>query len=74
MGWIHSGGVWSILLYIEGGGAQWREGSLLHGGINKIGLHMGELTPPPRPTHTLTHTCTSLNCTETETIFMFEGF
>ena len=74
MVWIHSGGVWSIPLYIEGGGAQWREGSLLHGGINKIELHMGELTPPRQPTHTHTHTYTSLNCTETETIFMFEGF
>ena len=54
MGWIHSGGVWSILLYIEGGGAQWREGSLLHGGINKIGLHMGN-SPHPLDPHTHTH-------------------
>ena len=73
MGWIHSGGVWSILLYIEGGrpvaGGQpitWRN--------QQNWTTYGELTPPPRPTHTHTHTCTSLNCTETETIFMFEGF
>ena len=54
MGWIHSGGVWSILLYIEGGGASGGRAAYYMGESTKLDYIWGN-SPHPLDPHTHSH-------------------